>query len=158
MPISTVHALGTASVILLLDATSSDTKTRRAAVRLLKFNLVCLQEMSIAWSWSLRAIRSLQILAEEWSVNERLHAQNNQTAVADEPTVTPVTEVGLGTLNQIDGDAPGSEEVVLDLTPSAIYETLPENIDWLMTFDSGFSDMPMDFSFFDQDLWEMGMQ
>jgi hypothetical protein len=37
-------------------------------MRLLKFNLTCLDEMSIAWQWSIRAIRALQILAEEWTV------------------------------------------------------------------------------------------
>lgn len=143
-------------MILLLDATSTDTKTSRAAIRLLKFNLTCLQEMSIAWNWSLRAIRSLQILAEEWSVNERLHAQNEQKALGGESSTDPTTLLEPGIPFQGDQSALGSEDVFANMTPPAIYETSPENIDWLMAFDSGFSDVPMDLSFFDQDLWEMG--
>ncbi|RVX70437.1 hypothetical protein B0A52_05936 [Exophiala mesophila] len=156
IPISTIHALGTASVILLLDATSSDTKTSRAAIRLLKFNLTCLQEMSVAWNWSLRAIRSLQILAEEWSVNERLHAQNDHKALGGESSseLTAVTASNMS-FNP-DQNVLGSEDVFANMSPPAMYETSPENIDWLMAFDSGFSDVPMDLSFIDQDLWEMG--
>ena len=32
---------------------------------------MCLHEMTEPWSWSLRAIRSLHILSEDWSVNEK---------------------------------------------------------------------------------------
>ena len=143
-------------MILLLDATSSDTKTSRAAIRLLKFNLTCLQEMSVAWNWSLRAIRSLQILAEEWSVNERLHAQNDHKALGGESSseLTAVTASNMS-FNP-DQNVLGSEDVFANMSPPAMYETSPENIDWLMAFDSGFSDVPMDLSFIDQDLWEMG--
>lgn len=114
--------------------------------------------MSIAWSWSLRAIRSLQILAEEWSVNERLHAQNSREIVATQPVETDTAGLGIGTHGLIGDPGSGNNAVPLDAVPQAIYETSPQNIDWLMTFDSGFSDMTMDFAYFDSDLWEMGIQ
>jgi hypothetical protein len=156
IPISTIHALGTASVILLLDATSQDTKPSNNAIRLLKFNMTCLQEMSVAWNWSLRAIRSLQILAEEWSVNEKLHAQNTRTA-RDAPSVqNTATDADIGGLGSVDIGAPGNETVFPDGASSTMLETSPENIDWLLAFDSGFADAKMDFAYFDPDLWEMG--
>jgi len=81
IPISTVHAVGTASIIQLLGATSADPSISGNAVRLLKFNLSCLEEMSRAWSWSLRAIRSLQLLAEDWAVGEKLSSNSRQPAM-----------------------------------------------------------------------------
>lgn len=120
--------------------------------------MTCLQEMSIAWSWSLRAIRSLQILAEEWSVNERLHAQNGRGIVPEQPVGTETTGLGVGTHDLISEPGFGNNVAPIDATPQALYETSPENIDWLMSFDSGFSDMTMDFAYFDTDLWEMGIQ
>ncbi|KAL5334411.1 fungal-specific transcription factor domain-containing protein [Aspergillus crustosus] len=66
IPISTIHVVATSAIIHLLAATSPSPKTARPAAKLLKYNIMCLTEMAQSWSWSLRAVRSLQILAEDW--------------------------------------------------------------------------------------------
>jgi hypothetical protein len=78
IPISTVHAVGTASVIHLLGVTSEDPVTSKSAARLLKFNFTCLEEMGVAWTWSLRAIESLNCLAAQWHIGEKMMAQGGR--------------------------------------------------------------------------------
>ncbi|KIW81447.1 hypothetical protein Z517_04472 [Fonsecaea pedrosoi CBS 271.37] len=155
IPISTVHAVGTASVILLLNATSNDAEISRAAIRLLKFNMACLQEMSTAWSWSLRAIRSLQILAEKWAVNEKLHAQNNHKAENLMPTGLAMHELNIGGPGPGNDNSSNTTHAPIGTAAAAASPTSPDNIDWLLSFDSVFPDPQMDYGFFDQDIWEM---
>ncbi|OAG41953.1 hypothetical protein AYO21_03688 [Fonsecaea monophora] len=155
IPISTVHAVGTASVILLLNATSNDAEISRAAIRLLKFNMACLQEMSTAWSWSLRAIRSLQILAEKWAVNEKLHAQNSHKAENLMPTGLAMHELDIGGPGAGNDNSSNTTHAPIGTTAAAAFATSPDNIDWLLSFDSVFSDPQMDYGFFDQDMWGM---
>ncbi|KIX92443.1 uncharacterized protein Z520_11918, partial [Fonsecaea multimorphosa CBS 102226] len=157
IPISTVHAVGTSSVILLLNATSNDAEISRSAIRLLKFNLACLQEMSTAWSWGLRAIRSLQILAEEWAVNEKLHSQGNQKPGNVVPTALVMNELDLGGPSAGNDNSSDTTDGPIDGAAAATFETSPQNIDWLLSFDSVFSDPQMDYNFFDQDIWGMGV-
>ncbi|OKL62053.1 hypothetical protein UA08_02149 [Talaromyces atroroseus] len=138
IPISTVHAVGTGSVVHLLDATSQDPIMSRTAIRLLKFNLTCLKEMSTAWTWGLRAIRSLQILAEGWAVNELLHAQG------DRPSATQ---------NTLDSNlARGSNQSNSAASP---LDSHLQNIDWLLDFDSGLDHEPTDIYDSNNGFWAM---
>ncbi len=127
-----------------------------AAIRLLNFNMTCLQEMSTAWTWSLRSIRSLQILAEKWAVNENLHAQSDQKPTVPAPAAMTTTDMdveGFGGFNDL-GPEMGTDP--LDAFASTILDAGPENIDWLLAFDGRESDPQMDYAFFAQDLWGMG--
>ncbi|OJJ42372.1 hypothetical protein ASPZODRAFT_105265 [Penicilliopsis zonata CBS 506.65] len=135
IPISTVHAVGTGSVVHLLDATSRDPLRSPTAIRLLKFNMTCLKEMSTAWTWGLRAIRSLQILAEGWAVNEKLFLH----APRDDPKHSSQTQDSIQQSNEV---APGWWEG----SPA-------NNINWLLDFDSGLDHEPADMFDFNNGVW-----
>ncbi|KAF5676572.1 Nit-4-like protein [Fusarium heterosporum] len=70
IPISAVHCAFTASIILLLETTSTDGKSRDKAIASLKVLAEALADMSIAWAWSQRALFAIRQLAKEWSASE----------------------------------------------------------------------------------------
>ncbi|CVL08509.1 related to pathway-specific regulatory protein nit-4 [Fusarium mangiferae] len=70
IPISAIHCAFTASIILLLETTSTDTKDRDRAIASLKVLAEALADMSTAWAWSQRALFAIRQLAREWSVSE----------------------------------------------------------------------------------------
>ncbi|KAH7267839.1 fungal-specific transcription factor domain-containing protein [Fusarium redolens] len=70
IPISAIHCAFTASIILLLEATSTDSKDRDSAIASLKVLAEALTDMSTAWAWSQRALLAIRQLAREWSVSE----------------------------------------------------------------------------------------
>ncbi|KAI1070835.1 hypothetical protein LB507_006814 [Fusarium sp. FIESC RH6] len=70
IPISSIHCAFTASIILLLEATSPDPKSKSRAIASLKIVVEALIDMSTAWAWSQRALQAIQKLAREWSVCE----------------------------------------------------------------------------------------
>ncbi|RDW65071.1 hypothetical protein BP6252_10722 [Coleophoma cylindrospora] len=126
IPISTVHAVGTGSIIHLFNATSNDMLVRRTAIRLLRFNISCLEEMSTAWSWSRRAILALQLLAEEWAISESSSQEKHQeassvhTEIPAAPAIT--SEICVPTV------ASGSEDFSFSTT---------DDINWLLQYDAG---------------------
>ncbi|KAF5585794.1 nitrogen assimilation transcription factor nit-4 [Fusarium pseudocircinatum] len=70
IPISAIHCAFTASIILLLETTSTDSKDRDRAIASLKVLAEALTDMSTAWAWSQRALVAIRQLAREWSVSE----------------------------------------------------------------------------------------
>ncbi|KAF5671880.1 Nit-4-like protein [Fusarium denticulatum] len=70
IPISAIHCAFTASIILLLETTSTDAKDRDRAIASLKTLAEALTDMSTAWAWSQRALLAIRQLAREWSVSE----------------------------------------------------------------------------------------
>ncbi|SCV29324.1 related to pathway-specific regulatory protein nit-4 [Fusarium fujikuroi] len=70
IPISAIHCAFTASIILLLETTSTDTKDRDRAIASLKVLAEALADMSTAWAWSQRALFAIRQLAREWLVSE----------------------------------------------------------------------------------------
>ncbi|KAF4418724.1 Nitrogen assimilation transcription factor nit-4 [Fusarium acutatum] len=70
IPISAIHCAFTASIILLLETTSTDTKDRDRAIASLKVLAEALTDMSTAWAWSQRALLAIRQLAREWSVSD----------------------------------------------------------------------------------------
>ncbi|EXL60787.1 hypothetical protein FOCG_00076 [Fusarium oxysporum f. sp. radicis-lycopersici 26381] len=70
IPISAIHCAFTASIILLLETTSTDAKDRERAIASLKVLAEALTDMSTAWAWSQRALFAVRQLAREWSVSE----------------------------------------------------------------------------------------
>jgi hypothetical protein len=70
IPISAIHCAFTASIILLLETTSTDAKDRERAIASLKVLAEALTDMSTAWAWSQRALFAIRQLAREWSVSE----------------------------------------------------------------------------------------
>ncbi|KAL1864712.1 hypothetical protein Daus18300_007514 [Diaporthe australafricana] len=67
IPIAAVQDAFTAAVIHLIDARPGDHPGRRQAVRRLEICVGALQDMNLAWNaWSSRALRALQLLAQEW--------------------------------------------------------------------------------------------
>ncbi|VUC26579.1 unnamed protein product [Clonostachys rosea] len=70
IPISAIHCAFTASIIVLLETTSSDGKERSRATASMAILVGALAEMSIAWAWSQRALDALRQLGREWSVSE----------------------------------------------------------------------------------------
>ncbi|KAF5555731.1 nitrogen assimilation transcription factor nit-4 [Fusarium mexicanum] len=70
IPISAIHCAFTASIILLLETTSTDYKDRDRAIASLKVLAEALTDMSAAWAWSQRALLAIRQLAREWSVSE----------------------------------------------------------------------------------------
>ncbi|KAF5249556.1 hypothetical protein FANTH_5149 [Fusarium anthophilum] len=70
IPISAIHCAFTASIILLLETTSIDSKDRDRSIASLKVLAEALTDMSAAWAWSQRALLAIRQLAREWSVSE----------------------------------------------------------------------------------------
>ncbi|KXJ85672.1 fungal-specific transcription factor domain-domain-containing protein [Microdochium bolleyi] len=66
IPISAVHCAFTASIILLLKATSLDTTDRCQTIDSLKILAEALTHMSVAWAWSQRALDAIRQLTREW--------------------------------------------------------------------------------------------
>ncbi|RKL43066.1 hypothetical protein BFJ72_g4479 [Fusarium proliferatum] len=65
-----IHCAFTASIILLLETTSTDAKDRDRAIASLKVLAEALADMSTAWAWSQRALFAIRQLAREWLVSE----------------------------------------------------------------------------------------
>lgn len=113
----------------------------RTAIRQLKFNLTCLKEMSTAWTWGLRAIRSLQILAEGWAMNELLYAHGDKPSATEKMAdANPAEDDG----NQANSSAN------MNLLDNHL-----QNIDWLLDFDDGLGHEPMDINDFQNGFWAM---
>ncbi|KAH7354817.1 fungal-specific transcription factor domain-containing protein [Rhexocercosporidium sp. MPI-PUGE-AT-0058] len=70
IPISAVHCAFTASIILLLKATSLDSADRCHTISSLKILAEALTHMSVAWAWSQRALEAIRQLAREWLLAE----------------------------------------------------------------------------------------
>ncbi|KAL2071968.1 hypothetical protein VTL71DRAFT_11311 [Oculimacula yallundae] len=70
IPISAVHCAFTASIILLLMATSSDSADRCNRINSLRILADALTHMSVAWAWSQRALEAIRQLAREWLLSE----------------------------------------------------------------------------------------
>lgn len=64
-----VHVLFTASTVLLLDASSSDTDVRKKALLSLNTCTNALDEISIAWPNAERSANVIRLLAEKWGIH-----------------------------------------------------------------------------------------
>lgn len=87
---------------------------------------MCLHEMAQAWTWSLRAIRSLQILAEDWL----------ELARTDSPD-----------FNRAKSPGAASQGMPLSVDDGVL--------DWLMDIES-ITPCPTRSLIFDQHLWPVG--
>jgi len=106
--------------------------------------------MAHAWEWSIRAIRAIQILAEEWAVSETI--QINQHLRAS------TLEDGLGkTVDEITPTNDTSD--FLRIGDESDWAALSDfiNIDWLTQLDSSM-DVDIDEVIFDQHLWPVGFR
>ncbi|KIV82544.1 hypothetical protein PV11_04646 [Exophiala sideris] len=64
--VGTVSHTFTAAIIHLMDATSGDPRIQQQGNARLRVCISALQEMETTWSWSIRARRAIQILANAW--------------------------------------------------------------------------------------------
>jgi hypothetical protein len=109
--------------------------------------------MSVAWSWSLRAIRAIQILAEEWlSQSEGCDALGptlGTSHLRPNPVIAATASAGsTGTNESSEPSFPG---------PPALPD---DNLDWLFDVDTGntLADLPSAFINWDQDpLWKTAL-
>jgi hypothetical protein len=115
-----------ASIILLLAAMSQRGPVAQTANKPLKYNTMCLHEMAQAWSWSLRVIGSLQILAEDWLELTKTDSPNFTNAQPSNPASQ--------------GKTPSNEKRVLD---------------WLLDIDI-IMPFPSTSLMFDQHIWPVG--
>jgi len=107
--------------------------------------------MAHAWEWSIRAIRAIQILAEEWAVSEtiQINQQLRTSTLGD----------GLG--ETVDETTPANDTSEFFRSgDESDWTTLSEftNIDWLTQLDSSMMDVDIDEVIFDQHLWPVGFR
>lgn len=102
---------------------------------------MCLHEMAESWSWSLRAIRSLQILAEGWAINEK--TISNKTASSEQ--TRPGTAEELFDSTHQNFSHADSQKAILDVDDGVL--------DWLMDYDSTVRGPAIESLVFDQHLW-----
>ncbi|KAM0144697.1 hypothetical protein ACHAP3_000729 [Botrytis cinerea] len=128
--ISAVHAIGTSALTHLFDATTPDSLLRRKAARLLCFNFSCLQEMSVAFVWSKRTMRTLQLIAKHWSVDELLKEKTNilqAPETKDDRQAPSNAETDEALPSPVDVSVPGGLEE----------DSMLANMDWMLSYDLG---------------------
>lgn len=103
--------MGNASIIQLLNAKSRDVAVSQKAIRLLRFNIQCLQEMSKAWMWSQRAAQCIQIMAEDWSIG----------GITDPQVKVPTEGLNTSSIDaNIEASDPATCDVLTDLPGAGV--------------------------------------
>ncbi|KAF5711774.1 nitrogen assimilation transcription factor nit-4 [Fusarium mundagurra] len=105
IPISAIHCAFTASIILLLETTSTDEKDRGRAIASLKVLAEALTDMSTAWAWSQRALLAIRQLAREWSVSEDAFSA---LGISKGEGLQATGDAAVGTTQSLDENEPSS--------------------------------------------------
>lgn len=101
--ISAVHCVGTSSIVHLFDLLSPDIITQRQALRLLRLNLRCLEEMCVPFSWSKRTLKAIQILAKKWKLGDKIYGSANtsdRSTTSNDNNQTSVVQTANESLHQ----------------------------------------------------------
>ena len=106
--------------------------------------------MAHSWEWSLRAIRAIQILAEEWAVSETIQINQQHRAPAQEDDVESTGGQTTPTNDTARFANSGDDLDWVTLGDST-------DLDWLTQLDSTMTEeVNIDEVIFDQHLWPVG--
>jgi hypothetical protein len=137
--------------------------------------------MSIAWQWSIRAIRALQILAEEWTVvatgqdvsslRNNSKKQEKYSQPRTDTSIGPIEDHQAHDISQSINFLSSPEGAIFpsDFTATVNYtpgceqwqmsqQPLETNIDWIIAYNTGdFMDGSMDETIFSNELLDFNL-